>query len=328
MKLAMDTRSLDCIYDQLDTLMLKPQQSEKDSNLYILPEALGKGHIQRIHLRDGLEINWFDACFHETFRLEVDVQYPHLEFSYMMSGNGGWEVDGLARSYDLSSGMSTFVYMQDKKIYSELMSNMNIAHVEIRMDIRKLGRTLPELERLSEQSYFCKQTASASQIPLIVEQMKLCPYTGELQKLYLEGKAFELLALHLGGLEEEESYVQKSKLKKEDIRCLHHAKDVLTHSWAQPPSLLELARMVGLNDFKLKLGFKELFGTTVFGYVRGLRMNEAHRLLEQGKANVSEAALIVGYQNLSHFAQLFRKTYGYNPGELGKLQTESVKHQR
>jgi len=82
--------------------------------------------------------------------------------------------------------------------------------------------------------------------------------------------------------------------------------------------LLELARLAGLNDYKLKLGFKELFGTTVFGYVRALRMDEARKILEQGEGNVSEAALMVGYHNISHFAALFRKTYGYNPSELGK----------
>ncbi|KEQ27710.1 helix-turn-helix transcriptional regulator [Paenibacillus tyrfis] len=96
------------------------------------------------------------------------------------------------------------------------------------------------------------------------------------------------------------------------------ANDILSRMWKEPPGLLELARMAGLNDYKLKLGFKELFGTTVFGYVCALRMNEARSLLEQGKVNVSEAAGMVGYHNLSHFSLLFRKTLGYNPSEIRK----------
>lgn len=47
-------------------------------------------------------------------------------------------------------------------------------------------------------------------------------------------------------------------------------------------------------------------------------MNEARALLERGKANVSEAAAMVGCSSLSHFASLYRKTCGYNPGEIGK----------
>lgn len=152
-----------------------------------------------------------------------------------------------------------------------------------------------------------------------MEQMRQCPYSGALRNLYLEGKAFELLAFHLDAATEGAAQHQaKSKLKADDIRCLHLAKDILSRTWREPPGLLELARMAGLNDYKLKLGFKELFGTTVFGYVRALRMNEARSLLEQGKVNVSEAAWMVGYHNLSHFSQLFRKTFGYNPSEIRK----------
>ncbi|MDO3681946.1 helix-turn-helix transcriptional regulator [Paenibacillus ehimensis] len=61
-----------------------------------------------------------------------------------------------------------------------------------------------------------------------------------------------------------------------------------------------------------------MFGTTVFGYVRTLRINEAHSLLEQGKVNVSEAAGMVGYHNVSHFSLLFRKTFGCIPSEVCK----------
>lgn len=110
----------------------------------------------------------------------------------------------------------------------------------------------------------------------------------------------------------------KSKLNAYDIECLHRTKEIVSRMWREPPSLLELSRMVGLNDYKLKLGFKELFGTTVFGHIRRLRMNEARILLEQGQVNVSEAAVRVGYHNLSHFALLFRQTFGYNPSELRK----------
>lgn len=83
-----------------------------------------------------------------------------------------------------------------------------------------------------------------------------------------------------------------------------------------PPSLLELSRMVGLNDFKLKIGFKDHYGTTVFGYLRDMRMEHAMMLLLEGEANVTDAAARVGYANLSHFSEVFRKKYGINPSEL------------
>jgi AraC-like DNA-binding protein len=70
-----------------------------------------------------------------------------------------------------------------------------------------------------------------------------------------------------------------------------------------------------LNDFKLKSGFRETFGTTVFGYVRKLRMDKARSLLEIGDLNVTEAALEAGYCSLGHFAAAFKKRFGTLPGQ-------------
>ncbi|MNI51276.1 Regulatory protein PchR [compost metagenome] len=83
-----------------------------------------------------------------------------------------------------------------------------------------------------------------------------------------------------------------------------------------PPSLLELSRLVGLNDYKLKIGFKNEYGNTVFGYLREKRMEHALYLLQKGDISVSRAASLVGYANFSHFAEVFRKYYGFNPSEI------------
>ncbi|MED0670123.1 AraC family transcriptional regulator [Aneurinibacillus aneurinilyticus] len=319
MKLQMNTQNLDCIFEQFRDITLPSHQQEKYHHMYAIPIQSGPGYLQRICLRNGMEINWFDGKLYEPVTFDIGVLYPYLEIAYTLEGRGCWEAAGQTRSYDLSTGVSTLLYIRDEKLHAELSPCERMLHMEIRIDIRYLSELLPEIPNLSYESFFCRQTAGSPHISLIVEQMKRCPYTGTLQKLYLEGKVFELLAYHLDGAAKEEERTQAaSKLKAGDIRCLHQAKEILSRTWRQPPGLLELARLVGLNDYKLKLGFKELFGTTVFGYVRGLRMNEARKILEQGKANVSEVAIMVGYHNLSHFATLFRKTYGYNPSEIGK----------
>lgn len=81
----------------------------------------------------------------------------------------------------------------------------------------------------------------------------------------------------------------------------------------QPPSLLELSKLAGISDSKLKAGFKELFGTTVFGYLKEKRLEKAKELLEMERINVCDAAIMVGYSNPSHFAASFRERYGCNP---------------
>lgn len=325
MKLQIDTWDLGGAFGELQDVTPTSPLRKQHHQIYSIPMQSGTGYLQRIFLRKGLEINWFDAELNNPVTMDVGVHYPHLEISYTMSGKGCWETSGQGKDYELSAGVSSLIYMREAKMHAELSNDERLLHMELRLDLRHFNSILPELDRLTANPVYCKQTAGSPQIPLIVEQMKHCPYNGSLQKLYLEGKSLELLAFHLDGTDNEEMGLQvKSKLTADDIQCLHEAKDILSRTWRQPPSLLGLARLTGLNDYKLKLGFKELFGTTVFGYVRGLRMNEARYILEQGKANVSETAIMVGYHNVSHFAALFRKTFGYNPSEVEKLTSDAT----
>ncbi|USG67019.1 AraC family transcriptional regulator [Brevibacillus ruminantium] len=329
MKLQMNTHNLACLFEEFNDITQLSNQEEPYHQMYSIPSGSGKVHLQRICLRNGMEINWFDGKLDEPVTFDIGVQYPHLEIAYTLEGRGYWEVAGQSRSYDLSPGGSTLLFMHDKKLHAELAPAKQMLQMELRIDIRYLRELQPELARLSSEPFICRQTAGSPQISFIVEQMIHCPYSGTLKKLYLEGKAFELLAYHLNGaMQGEEQVRAASRLKADDIRSLHQAKEILSHMWKEPPSLLELARLVGLNDYKLKFGFKHLFGTTVFGYVRGLRMNEARKILEQGIGNVSEAALMVGYHNLSHFSTLFRKTYGYNPSEIGKTANFTTDQER
>ena len=101
-----------------------------------------------------------------------------------------------------------------------------------------------------------------------------------------------------------------------EIERIREARRIIITHYANPPSISRLARQVGLNEFKLKKGFKAVFGTTIFGYVREHRMQLAKSLLLSGDMNVTEVSCAVGYSNASHFALSFRKEFGVNPGEL------------
>lgn len=108
-----------------------------------------------------------------------------------------------------------------------------------------------------------------------------------------------------------------SYLKGHDIEKIYFAKKILEQNIQTPCSLIELSRKVGLNDFKLKKGFKELLGTTVFGYLLTLRMAHAKLLLEQ-KRSVSEVAHEVGYKNPHHFTAAFKKRYALLPRDINR----------
>lgn len=78
-------------------------------------------------------------------------------------------------------------------------------------------------------------------------------------------------------------------------------------------SIRSVARAVGTNEFKVKQGFRRVYKTTVFGYLRKVRMDRARVLFEGGERNVASVAVAVGYSNPSHFARAFRRQFGVNP---------------
>ena len=99
-------------------------------------------------------------------------------------------------------------------------------------------------------------------------------------------------------------------------KALLEAKEILCDYYSSPPTIPELAKMVALNEHKLKAGFREMHGKSIYEYVRGLKMKNASHLLENLDLSISEIAGMVGYVNTSHFARAFRKEYGLNPSDF------------
>lgn len=133
-----------------------------------------------------------------------------------------------------------------------------------------------------------------------------------LKSIFLESKTLELLYLladQCGGESNEALEISKA-----DKRCLREARSILNANLVDPPSLAELSRQCGLNEYKLKKNFKALYGTTVYGHVNEQRMELAREFLAEGRMNVNEAGWAVGYSNVSHFIAAFRKRFGISPG--------------
>ena len=149
---------------------------------------------------------------------------------------------------------------------------------------------------------------------LTVEQIRGCPYTGALREIFLESKALELIVLRLDSVlrchpREDEPFT----LTRRDQQMLIEARGILEASMKDPPTISELARMVGTNRTKLKNGFRQLFGACVFEHLRHYRMEHALLLLRDVGMSVTEVASAVGYSSVSAFSAAFHKTFGFAP---------------
>ncbi len=108
-----------------------------------------------------------------------------------------------------------------------------------------------------------------------------------------------------------------------DIEAIRTVAAYLDSNLGAKHSLSDLSRRAHLNEFKLKRGFRELYNTTVFAYLRDKRMLWAECILRRGKCSVIEVANAVGYTNPSHFAQAFKQRFGILPSAYRKLNKQT-----
>jgi AraC family transcriptional activator of pyochelin receptor len=134
-----------------------------------------------------------------------------------------------------------------------------------------------------------------------------------MQSLYLKGKVYELLSLYFNKNEDADSEQCPFLVDEDNVRKIRKAKEIILEQMVEPPSLQALSEEIDLSLSKLKEGFKQLYGETVYGYLLTHKMEEARRMLESGKFNVNEVGLKVGYSTSSHFIAAFKKKYNTTP---------------
>ncbi|SEI92650.1 transcriptional regulator, AraC family [Dyadobacter koreensis] len=149
-----------------------------------------------------------------------------------------------------------------------------------------------------------------------------CEYSGYHKNLFVKAKVIELLAMQFEQYEELPLPDITSSLKEEDIARMHLAKEILVENLESPPSIKDLAHRVGTNEYNLKKYFKEVFGTTVFGYLHDFRMERSKLELSIDGSKISDVAQRMGYKHATHFTAAFKKYYGFLPNKMrwGLLQ--------
>ncbi|WP_232424209.1 helix-turn-helix transcriptional regulator [Imhoffiella purpurea] len=130
-------------------------------------------------------------------------------------------------------------------------------------------------------------------------------------RLLFQSATLEFLHWHLAAFR---GRAGTRSLSHRDCLRLEDARNLLLQDLASPPTIADLARALGMSQFKLKDGFKRRFGCGIYELFQRQRMQEARRLLQHH--NVTETAVLLGYTNISHFSAAFRKQFGLLPSRV------------
>lgn len=131
--------------------------------------------------------------------------------------------------------------------------------------------------------------------------------------LYYRAKAMELLSMYYNMPQDIDLEQCPFLLDEKNVAKIRLAKEVIIKRMVDPPTLQELADEIQLPINRLKEGYKQVYGDTVFGFLFDYKMEHARQLLAEGSLNVNEVAHEVGYSAASHFIAAFRRKYGTTP---------------
>ncbi|MDX2283758.1 MAG: AraC family transcriptional regulator [Bacteroidia bacterium] len=189
----------------------------------------------------------------------------------------------------------------------------------LHLSVEKLHKLfVPELDSLHflrsdslNKRFYAEQAAQPS-LSAVIFQLSHVAVSPVVRPVYLRAKALELISLFLNPEEGQHDacpFLQDTA----NIDKIRLARRILQERMLHPPTIPELAREIGLNEFQLKAGFKNIYGDTVYNYLMEYRMQVARKLLDSGQHKVNEASYAVGYANPSHFIAAFRKKFGITP---------------
>lgn len=323
-----DQAEFDALWDEADASGEAVWQEDAIECREAVPKKLGKGEVRTIALQPGLEVCITTVRYRRSLRLDCHVNNERtLMSSYYLAGERRYINPGIQIEEDRqeNAGESCLCYLRDARMIRYLPAEQMLQNVLISVSFEKL-RTfeleskspVPLLRQLIQEETKDSFHQSLNNITPVTQQILRqiidCPYRGVIKRMYLESKAIELLAMQFQQLSEgQKANSAVPKLSASDVERLQRARDILQRSFADPPSLLALAKRVELNDFKLKQGFRHLFGTTVFGYVQVCRMKQAQLLLEDSELSIADVAARVGYGGTSQFCNAFKRHVGMPP---------------
>lgn len=200
-----------------------------------------------------------------------------------------------------------FLIILSKEFYFRLLHQHSELHKEFAEKVLQ-GR----------HTYLSKEPMEVTpEIRWVLNDIRNSQRTGPLKRLYLEAKVIELLMLQLEQWQKiQEQQPLTTLLRGDDAQRIAEARAILEENYQNPPTIQELARLVYLNETKLKQGFKTCCNHTIHGYVVWLRMEKARQLLQQSQQSIGDIAYQVGYKNAAHFTAAFKKHFGFLPSDI------------
>ena len=275
---------------------------------------------------DGIRMSHSDLLYSECNAVEWNGSLDVVSMGFNLGGGLTVEQKGAGRAFSFAKGQhNVFYFGETEGVMRNEDRKSEMFMIQFTKDafMRLTENTTDKLMYFRDEMLAGKIAVLSDrnesidfELQSAIDAVLNCNYAGGIKKMFFLSKCFEILVLQAQLFDKAASKKYTYCKTPYDRDCIQFARDYLVGHLDNPPTLPALAKVAGINEFKLKKGFKEVFGTTVFNYLTGRRMEIAKNTLLQKDKSITELAYELGYSSPQHFSKAFKKIYGKPPGAV------------
>lgn len=293
-----------------------------------VPKRMGTGFIKGINFSEGIGLLILKATFNRDLVLNYGDKLQPLRCLFCQQGRIIHILDPDNFRYNLlpsegSIAASTDANPQVIMIPAQTLIGFTMLEIDkenFHEKIKDELSTVPEkfaniFNDVKNEQHFLYQGFYSLVIAEILNDIQFNPHAGFVRKVFIESKALELLSMQIKQYQDDLKVPsQRQILRKEEIDLILKAKKIIEDNFKSPPSIKELARILGTNENKLSKGFKKIFHKTIKEVVLETRLKQAKLMIANNNSDsLKQISYMIGYKNPSSFSKRFKEKYGVLP---------------
>lgn len=252
------------------------------------------------------------------FKREVNVNF--IQFHFCVKGSGSFSFNKGNYELPIEENRSLLLYNPQLDLPIEVNVAPQSWLLSVLLPIKKFHSLFSNeanyITFLSEENRdrkYYKESAVSPSMAIVLNQLTNYNLHPLVKPLYFKGKAYELLSLYFNRPSDVDTEQCPFLVDEDNVAKIKRAKEIMISRMTEPPTLQDLSDEIQLPLNKLKEGFKQIYGDSVFSFLFDYKMEVARQLLATGTFNVNEVGLKVGYSTASHFISAFKKKFGTTP---------------
>lgn len=283
-------------------------------------ENIAKGAFDETKVDEGFIILLNKNESGKLQYIEREIDSDFIQFHFCLKGLIKFNFNSGRYVLDILEENSLLLYNPQRELPINLEISPKSWLITVLISIKKFhGLFSQEADYITflsddnrDKKYYKDGKISPS-MAIVLNQLINYNLNRSIKNLYFKGKAYEILSLYFNRNEDADIEQCPFLVDESNVIKIREAKDIIISRMVEPPTLQELSEEIGLSLKKLKEGFKQIYGDSVYSFLFEYKMEVARKLLESGNYNVSEVGLKVGYSTASHFITAFKKKYRTTP---------------